>query len=170
MYATWANVDFKHKLISVWSKPELGFRVKDKEERRVPVPDSLIEALLERKRKATSLLVFPAKNGQPDGHMLRTPQKRALRAGLNCGECITKSEKCCAEHPVCRHWGLHKWRKTFATLHSEAGVSAPSIRTWLGHSDLATTLRYLAVADLRSEKTRTQVNATFVSLGMGATA
>src|SRR6185437_11247961 len=56
MYATWANVDFKSKLISVWSKPELGFRVKDKEERTVAVPDSLIKALLERKRETTSLI------------------------------------------------------------------------------------------------------------------
>lgn len=39
-YMTWANVDFKSKVISVWSKPEMGFRVKDKEERSVPVPDS----------------------------------------------------------------------------------------------------------------------------------
>jgi integrase len=170
MYATWANVDFKHGLISVWSKPELGFRVKDKEERIVPVPDSLIEALLRRKREATSLLIFPGGKGQPDGHMLRTLQKLAFRAGLNCGECLTKDGKCCSEDPVCRRWGLHKWRKTFATMHSESGVSAPTIQKWLGHADLATTLRYLAVADLRSEKTRTQVNGTFASLGMGATA
>jgi integrase/recombinase XerD len=37
MYCTWANVDLKSKVASVWSKPEIGFRVKDKEERSVPV-------------------------------------------------------------------------------------------------------------------------------------
>lgn len=170
MYATWANIDFKHKLVSVWSKPEWGFRVKDKEERTVPVPDTLISALLERKRHSKSLLVFPTGKGKPDGHMLRDLQKLALKAGLNCGECIGKRGRTCAEHPICGRWGLHKFRKTFATMHSEAGVSAPTIQKWLGHADLATTLRYLAVADLRSERTRNQVNATFSRLGMGTTA
>jgi integrase len=169
-YATWANIDFKQKLVSVWSKPEWGFRVKDKEERTVPVPDTLISALLERKRHSKSLLIFPTGRGKPDGHMLRDLQKLAFKAGLNCGECIGKRGRTCAEHPICSRWGLHKFRKTFATMHSEAGVSAPTIQKWLGHADLATTLRYLAIADFRSERTRNQVNATFSSLGIGATA
>jgi integrase len=168
MYATWANVDFRHKLVSVWSKPEWGFRVKDKEERTVPVPDTLIFTLLERKRRSESLLIFPTPKGKPDGHMLRDLQKLAWKAGLNCGECIGKKGCSCAEHPICSRWGLHKFRKTFSTMHSEAGVSAPTIQKWLGHADLATTLRYLAIADLRSERTRTQVNTTFACLGMGA--
>ena len=36
MYTTWRNVDFTGKVISVRSKPEMGFRIKDKEERSVP--------------------------------------------------------------------------------------------------------------------------------------
>jgi hypothetical protein len=35
-------------------------------------------------------------------------------------------------------------------MHAEAGVLAPTIQRWLGHSHLATTLRYLAIADIRS--------------------
>jgi integrase len=167
MYATWRNVDFKGKVIAVRSKPEMGFRIKDKEERSVPVPDSLIQALIERRKQSSSILIFPGKGGRPNGHFLRTLQKLAFRAGLNCGECITKTGKSCAAHPVCGEWGLHKFRKTFATMHSEAGVSPRTIQRWLGHSDLATTLRYLAAAELRSERTRTQVNATFAQLKMG---
>jgi integrase/recombinase XerD len=170
MFATWANVDFANKIVSVWSKPELGFRVKDKEERSVPVPDSLIKVLAERKKNSSSMLMFPSPNGTPNGHFLRLLQQLALRTGLNCGECTTKNGETCATRPVCGQWGLHKFRKTFATMHSEAGVSAPTIQTWLGHSDLATTLRYLAVADLRSERTRNQVNATFTALGIGGPA
>jgi integrase/recombinase XerD len=71
---------------------------------------------------------------------------------------------------VCSEWGLHKFRKSFSTMHSEAGVSAPTIQRWLGHADLATTLRYLAVADLRSERTRSQVNASFAVLNVGGAA
>ncbi len=180
MHCTWRNVDFKGKVITVMSKPEFGFRVKDKEERSVPVPDSLIEALTRRKSESKSLLVFPGPNGKPNGHFLRILQQIAFRAGLNCQECIRKPKKSrtgkmkatrtCATHPICGEWGLHKFRRTFATFHSEAGVSPRTIQTWLGHSDLATTLRYLAVADLRSARTRTQVNGSFAALLSGGPA
>jgi integrase/recombinase XerD len=113
------------------------------------------------------MLVFPGNAGKPNGHFLRTLQRLAYRAGLNCCECITKVGKSCTAHAVCSEWGLHKFRKTFATMHSEAGVSPRTIQRWLGHSDLATTLRYLAAADLRSERTRNQVNASFAVLNIG---
>jgi integrase len=160
----------KSKVASVWSKPEMGFRVKDKEERSVPVPDSLIEVLANRKKRSTSVLIFPGKNGKPNGHFLRKLQKLAFQAGLNCRECVTRGGQTCSDRPVCGEWGLHKFRKTFATMHSEAGVSAPTIQRWLGHADLSTALRYLAVADLRSERTRNQVNASFAMLSTGGAA
>jgi integrase/recombinase XerD len=164
MYGTWKNVDFKGKVITVRSKPELGFRPKDKEERSVPVPDALIDRLAIRRRASASTFVFPGKNGKPEGHFLRTLQRLAYRAGLNCGECRNKKGHSCRNRATCGAWGLHKFRRTFATMHAEAGVPAPTIQRWLGHSDLATTLRYLAIADVRSERTRTQVNATFARL------
>lgn len=170
MYCTWANVDLKSKVVSVRSKPEMGFRVKDKEERSVPVPDSLIDALATRKKRSTSMLLFPGKHGNPNGHFLRMLQRLAFRAGLNCRECTTKDGRGCLKYAVCGGWGLHKFRKTFATMHSEAGVSAPTIQRWLGHTDLSTTLRYLAIADLRSERTRNQVNASFAALSVGGVA
>ena len=166
-YCTWRNVDFKGKVISVKSKPELGFRPKDKEERSAPVPDSLIAALAARKQASKSPYLFPGTNGGPDGHFLRRLQTLAHRAGLNCGECINKKKQSCRDRAICSRWGLHKFRKTFATMHCEAGVPVTTIQRWLGHSDLATTLRYLAIADLRSEKTRQQVNATFAGFGVG---
>jgi integrase/recombinase XerD len=170
MYSTWGNVDFTSKVISVRSKPGMGFRIKDKEERSVPVPDTLIASLTARKRESTSMLVFPGTNDKPNGHFLQLLQHLAFRAGLNCGECVTKKGQRCSNRPVCSEWGLHKFRKTFATMHSDAGVSAPTIQRWLGHSDLATTLRYLAIADLRSERTRNQVNSTFAALSVGGAA
>jgi integrase/recombinase XerD len=90
MYTTWKNVDFHGKVVSVRSKAEMGFRIKDKEERSSPVPDSLIAPLATRKRQSTSMLIFPGDSGKPNGHFLRVLQKLAFRAGLNCGECVTK--------------------------------------------------------------------------------
>jgi integrase/recombinase XerD len=113
---------------------------------------------------ATSAFVFPTKGGKPDHHFLRRLKRIAQRAGLNCGECRDRSGRSCGKFAVCKAWGLHKFRKTFATMHSEAGVPPATIQRWLGHSDLVTTLRYLAAADIRSEKTRQQVNTTFAAL------
>ena len=127
MYTTWANVNFRDKVISVRSKPEFAFRVKDREERSVPVPDALVDELFRLRRSSTGALVFPTAAGKPDGHMLRRLQRLAFRAGLNCGECVTRSGKDCSEHPVCSVWSLHKFRRTFATMHAEAGVSPRSV-------------------------------------------
>jgi integrase/recombinase XerD len=178
MHCSWSNIDFKNKLVKVRSKPAAGFQIKDKQERSVPVPDTLIDSLKERRLHSTSTLVFPGPGGKANGHFLRQLKGLALRAGMNCGECVGKPSRaksgklkpglCCAAHPTCKDWGLHKFRKTFATMHAEAGVPVTTIQRWLGHSDLATTLRYVAISDLRSERTRAQVNATFASFRPGS--
>jgi len=46
-------------------------------------------------------------------------------------------------------------------MHHEAGISARTIQSWLRHSDLETTLKYLAASDHKSAKIREQVNNTF---------
>ena len=164
MYATWRDVDFNGRTFLVREKLDLKFTPKDKEEGKIPIPDSLVELLgARRKRYPNSRLIFPRPNGEPNGHFLRILKNVAYHAGLNCGECYNKAGKCCATSPTCSCFGLHRFRKTFATMHHEAGVSARTIQRWLRHSDLETTLRYLAGADDTSEKTRAQVNHTFAA-------
>lgn len=63
--------------------------------------------------------------------------------------------------------GTPHFQENLSTLHVEAGVSPAMIQRWLGHADLATTMRYLAAADIRSERTRLQVNTTFAGLSIG---
>lgn len=164
MYCTWKNVDFKGRVVTVRTKLRVGFRPKDKAERSVPVPDDLIAALAARKVKNASTYIFPAGGDVPNGHFLRMLKKLALRARLNCQECLNKAGESCQTRPVCEDWVLHKFRKTFATMHHEAGVPVSTVQHWLGHEDLSTTLRYLAIADLRSDRTRQQVNTTFGGL------
>ena len=168
MHASWRDVDFSRKMFKVAEKLDLEFSPKDKEEGRIPIPDSLAELLRERKRRyPDTRLIFGRPDGSPNCHLLRTLQRLAYRAGLNCGECYSKSRKCCSHQPMCHHWGLHRFRKTFATMHHESGVSVRTIQRWLRHSSLDTTLRYLAGSDDRSEKTRAQVNSTFQGLMPG---
>jgi len=98
--------------------------------------------------------------------MLRIIKSLALRAGVNCGHCTNKAGKSCASHPVCRHVLLHKLRKTFATVMHESGASSRTIMGLLRHSDLETTMKYLAEQD--AEKTRAISNAAFAQFGSAA--
>jgi integrase/recombinase XerD len=141
MNAEWSDVDFVDCLFTVRAKP--GWKPKDYEEREIPIPDFLVAALKKRMLETKGKLMFPTKDGKREGHMLRKLQEIAKRAGLP-GE-----------------WGLHKFRKTYATLQHRAGVDARTIQKRLGHSDLATTLAYLEGEDARSGRSREQVNGTF---------
>lgn len=161
-HATWRDIDFQSKTFTITAKPDLGFTPKDFEERSVPLPDALIDALKERRRKnPDSRLIFMNKFGGVEGHFLHKLKRLALRAGLNCGHCVNKKGLSCKKHPVCDNWELHKFRKSFATIHHESGVSARTLQAWLGHSDLETTIAYLATADMRSDRMRAAVNNSF---------
>jgi len=167
MYATWRDVDFTRRTFKVTEKLHRGFTPKDKEEGLIPIPGSLV-ALLQarRKRYPNSRLIFPTARGEEDRHFLRALKSLALRAGLNCGECSNKAGQSCAAHPVCERWILHRFRKSFATMHHEAGVPVRTIQRWLRHSSLDTTLRYLAGCDDRSERTQQMVDNTFAGLSV----
>ncbi len=167
-HACYTDVDFKSKTISVLEKPQWGWKPKDKEERTVPVPDSLLELLkVWQSMHPDGWLIFPNTDGNPQGHFLRMLKARALAAELNCGHCngtLQGKAVSCKDAACCDHWILHRLRKTFATMHHANGVSARTIQGWLGHESLETTLRYLADAELGSAKTRTQVNGSFAEI------
>ena len=141
MYAEWNDIDFVDGLFTVRAKA--NWTPKDYEEREIPLPDFLIAALKKRMLATKGKLIFPTKQGKSNGHMLRALKSLAKRAGLH-GE-----------------FKLHKFRKTYATLQHRDGVDARTIQKRLGHSDLTTTLAYLEGEDVRSDRSRQQVNGTF---------
>jgi integrase/recombinase XerD len=143
-HACWQDINFRDGIYTIRDHAEWDFVTKDHEEREIPLPTHLLEAL--KKRTQTSELIFPAARGGPDGHFLRILKDLALRAGVNPDEC-----------------GLHKFRKSYATLQHENGVSARTIQKRLGHSSLETTLAYLEAADVRSVETRKAVDETFAA-------
>lgn len=165
-FATWRDIDFSAKTFTITEKLDLGWSPKDAEEGSIPIPDALVEVLRKRReRNPGTRLIFPTAQGKPNGHFLRTLKSLAFRIGMNCGGCYNKKGQCCSNKPVCKRFELHRFRKTFATMHHEAGVPVRTISRWLRHSDLETTLRYLASSDDRSERTREQVNRTFAEFG-----
>jgi integrase len=166
-YVCWPDVDLERATYTVTEHLDLGYTPKDKEEGTLPLPDLLIDRLkARRKRNPKDRLIFPGKNGKPNGHALRIIKKLALRTGVNCGQCVNKAGKSCGTHPVCRNVNLHKMRKTFATTLHHKKMPAQTIKRYLRHSDLATTLKY--IADQPDEEVRETINATFNGFGGAA--
>jgi integrase/recombinase XerD len=166
VHACWEDLDFDAGTYSVRKKVEWKFQPKDYEEREIPLSDGLLDLLRgHRQRHPEGRLIFPREDGERDHHMLRYLKKIALVAGLNCGYCVSsKDEQSCREHPVCHEWHLHHFRRTFATMHADAGVKIHEISRWCGHSSLEVTQRYLATTAARSKKARAWANGTFAAL------
>ena len=174
MFAYWTDVDFHQATFRVTSKTELKFRIKDSEERLLPVPQELLERLEERRKLVPdSRLILGTKNNSPNGHLLRMLKSLAQKSGLNCGEC-----KSCREHvpdapdswraltirprdPMvgqeCEEWTLHRFRRTSLTTMLRSGIDARTVQSLAGHSQLETTLRYLSPAT--ADEMQSKINA-----------
>jgi integrase len=155
----WHHCDFKRKLILVRSSLEHGFKIKDREERDVPMPDKLAVILKEWKsQRGTRQLVLGTSGDRPNQKWLRLLKRTARRAGLNCGRC-DGCRKLKENKRECGEYTLHSFRRSYATALAWSGVDVRTISALLGHADIETTLLYLA--PMRAEKANQRVNAAF---------
>ena len=94
-HAEWSDIDWQHHTFTVEAKPEWGFTPKSHEARQIPVPAELLKMLRDRLKSADDgqPLIFPNQDDRPNGHLLRMLKRIALRAGLNCGQCVTETHK-----------------------------------------------------------------------------
>jgi integrase/recombinase XerD len=159
-HVTRADLDLKEQVVRVTEKPQWGFIPKNWEQREVPIPDRLVESLegLLTRKDLKGPLLFPTSGGGPNYHFLDLCKRTAHRAGLNCGRC-DKGDHSCSHGPCCDNWFLHKYRSSFATAHLQAGVDLRTVQQWMGHKDLASTMRYLKYA--RGKGVLEKVNRTF---------
>ncbi len=144
----WANGDGKMK-ITVQDKPQFQWRVKDHEKRIVsPDKNAILKARLkarqagqgDRAKRSGSELLFPTHLGTPDQNFadrINALQKRAENA----------KKSYSFSRPECRGHILHNFRKSYATYQMLQGVPARNIQRDLGHSELSTTERYLAIVE-----------------------
>lgn len=127
IYATDRGLDFSANTVSVRHNPAHGWTPKMYKERTIPVPAALMaklkKTLVERGKGG---LLFPTANGKPKFDFLDMAKAIARRAGIDESEV----------------W-LHKFRATFCTRALWAGVDLRTVQSWMGHTDLASTMRYL---------------------------
>jgi len=126
MYATWKAVDFQNNTISVRHNPQHGWQPKAYKERTIPVPQALIDELKASKRQGNCDLLFPTFRCKPQTQFWDKLKVVAERADLD---------------PE-TFW-LHKFRATFCTGHLRSGSDLRTVMSWMGHSDIASTMRYL---------------------------
>lgn len=153
VFLYWDNIDLENGILKVRSKPELDFRIKDAEERDVPIPADLLKRLKAyRRRHPNTRFVTGTRTDRPNGKLLRTLKRLVNAAGLNCGKC-----QGCKEHKECERWWLHKFRSSCITSLLRSGMDLRTVMKFSGHSDLASVMRYLAPA--ADEAIKAQVNA-----------
>ncbi len=156
MHLEWSDIHAERKILKLQSKiKRWGFRMKDFEERELPLTDDLLGRLMGYQRDHAGLgtLIF-SKNGRPDAHLLRTLKRQVRSAGLNCGKC----DGCLGKTRECERWYLHKFRATYCTkLLRTNKLDIRTVPQMMGHGDLASTMRYLRPAE--NEQTQSVINS-----------
>ena len=143
VHLEWADIDEEARGVRVRGKEKYGFRVKDAEQREVPIPDDLLIELKTWKEKhGAKGLVLCTKGGQPNRKLLRALKRTAKNAKLNCGRCAG----CKGQNQECREWTLHRFRRTYATTLLRNGFDLRTVQAYMGHADMESTMRYLRPA------------------------
>ena len=153
MHLEWSSVDLDRKVLRVRENPKWGFKVKDSEQRDLPIPSDLLDDLrVYKDTHPKTTLVVGTESDRPNGKLLRSLKRLASRHRLGCGHC----EGCKTprgsrqEWTGCKAWTLHKFRRTYATRILQAGGEGSDVKTvqaLMGHADLASTMRYLRPAE-----------------------
>jgi integrase len=137
----WGDIDFVNKIVWIHAKPKYNWKPKTTAgTRRIPLSDSIIAALKAR-RGAKDELVFPAKCGKVNQHLLRIIQRLAERAGV--------------EGAI-----LHRTRDTWATnMLRQPDVDLLTLAVWIGHKSLDVLKLYAQCLKAKDEKARRAANA-----------
>jgi len=148
VHLAWTSIDLERKMLRVQGNPKWHFKVKDYEQRELPIPADLLTALRARRRaKPNTTLVVGTAGDRPNRKLLRLLKRIVKREKLGCGHC----EGCKPGHTGCSGWELHKFRRTFATRTLQTpGIDLRTVQMLMGHKDHQSTSRYLRPAESAS--------------------
>lgn len=124
VFLLWDDIDFHNKLITVQSKPEVGFHPKSHRARSIPINPNLEQLLLDLPQKGRYL--FDDGNGKP----------------RHCRDYYTKQFEKILKTADVKNANLHTLRHTFASNLVMAGVDLRTVQELLGHSTIKVTERY----------------------------
>lgn len=151
MHVEFSDIHWEDKTLRVKGKPKWGFRVRDHEQRDIPVPADVLAELEKRKKEDKPMsLVLGTKRGSPNSKLLRTLKALARKAKLNCGLC----DGCKSKRRECQEFTLHKFRRTYITTLLRNGVDLRTVQAYAGHKDIASTMRYLRPASAKEAQAK----------------
>ena len=128
---------------------------KGKKDRYVPLSEHLIRGLktyIEAEKPKTYLF-----NGQPAGRAGGDFDSRYSARGV---QWVVK--QACKAAGITKDVCVHTLRHTFATHLLEDGLDIITLKNLLGHEDIETTMLYLQIAQLESQKAFSQLDTLFV--------
>ena len=145
MFLEWSSVDCSRNVVRVRSNSRFKFKVKDHEQRDLPIPPELVERLMAYKEKHPGRrLVMGTKSDRPNHKLLRTLKRLVHRFDLDCKVCDGCKR---TKEPECEQWFLHKFRATYITTLLRSGMDLRTVMKFSGHSDLKSVMRYLRPAE-----------------------
>ena len=139
-----SDVDLVHGFIHVQAKPDLGFHIKNYQDRYIPLAleaRAAVEAMLAHRKPCNVYLsdgdpvdgdfIFHRPDGSPWGDIADSMDRLFADTGLNVKGTRRRDRIT-----------LHSLRHTFASWLAIAGVSLRRIQELLGHKSIVTTERY----------------------------
>ncbi|NPA40576.1 MAG: site-specific integrase, partial [Thermodesulfobacteria bacterium] len=132
------DIDLKNKILYVRSKPEN--KVKDHEERAIPLCEQAIQVLKEASKFSKGRFVF-SRNGKPTISIRKQLERACRKAGL-------------------KKVFPYMLRHTFAVLCLKSGIDIYDLKEMLGHSDIKTTERYLHTTGIHLKQSIEKLNQT----------
>lgn len=163
---TWSDVNFKTKSISinksavyvennaVVKRPKSSSSI-----RSVPLPEAIIEKLIQAKKSANSTMVCPSANGSI---MTKTAFTKAWKSYVRYLNILAGGHDASRSRPklsVLDNLTPHMFRHTYATILYNAGVDVKSAQKFLGHADISVTLKiYTHLSEQKEQEAITALN------------
>ncbi|MFM2360283.1 MAG: hypothetical protein RLY16_2276, partial [Bacteroidota bacterium] len=130
-----SDIDFDRKMLHIRES-------KGKKDRYIPFSDflhSVLQTYIQDRKPITWLL-----NGRDPANQYKYTARSYSNRGIN-----WMVKRAVEQAGIIKHVNVHTFRHTFATHQLENGVDLLTIRNWLGHSNISTTMVYLQVAQIK---------------------
>ncbi len=141
VFLEWSDINLERGFLKVRSKPKHHFKVKQSEQREIPIEAVLLSRLREHRKWFPHRRLVTGTDDGPDTHLLRKLKGVVHAAGLNCGTC----DGC--RHSGCERWYLQKFRNTFVKNLLNAGMDIGTVMRLTGHSHPDSLKPFLDPAD-----------------------
>ena len=131
MHAAWSDISWERPSITVTEKPDVGFTVKNRKERTLPMSPSLTAVLRgwqTHNVRGGRFILGNARTGKPNHSLLNRLQRTVVKAGL----------------PV-KQFTLHMLRRKYGTVLHNNGVPLATVSEMLDHANVSTTALYLGI-------------------------